>query len=38
MNDTLLALTFLIGTEDIDWLRYERDLEEWQIYFWIHRN
>lgn len=38
MNDTLLALTFLIGTEGVDWIRNERSLEEWYIYFLFRLN
>jgi len=38
MNDTLLALTFLLGEEDTDWIRHERSIKEWLIYDWIHQN
>ncbi|MBA7568562.1 hypothetical protein ES708_10291 [subsurface metagenome] len=38
MNDTLLALVMLLGKQGADWIRHERDLEEWQLWFWIHRN
>jgi len=38
MNDTLLALTFLIGEENHDWIRHQRSIEEWLIYFWLHQN
>jgi len=34
----LTALVTLLGTEDVDYLIFERDLEEWQLVSWIHRN
>lgn len=37
--DTILtALVMLLGTEDIDYLIFERDMEEWQEVSWLHRN
>ena len=37
--DTILTgLVMLLGTEDIDYLIFERDQEEWQIVSWLHRN
>ena len=34
----LTALVTLLGTEDVDYLIFERDLEEWQLVSWLHRN
>jgi len=37
--DTILTgLVVLLGTEDVDYLIFERDLEEWQLVSWLHRN
>ncbi|MBA7569788.1 hypothetical protein ES708_11529 [subsurface metagenome] len=38
MNDALLALVMLLGEQGVDWIRHERDPEEWQLWFWIHCN
>ncbi|MBA7681215.1 hypothetical protein ES703_89552 [subsurface metagenome] len=38
MNDTLLALTVLIGNEDEDFWLTETDPLWWEIYLWIKRN
>jgi hypothetical protein len=37
--DTILtALIVLLGTEDVDYFILERDLDEWSLVSWIHRN
>ena len=37
--DTILTgLIVLLGTEDIDYLIFERDTEEWEVVSWLHRN
>jgi len=37
--DTILTgLIVLLGTEDEDYLIFERDIDEWSILAWIHRN
>ena len=37
--DTILTgLIVLLGTEDIDYLIFERDPEEWEVVSWLHRN
>ncbi len=38
MNDTLLALTFLLGEEGVDWIPNERSLDEWLICFLFRLN
>jgi len=34
----LTGLVMLLGTEDIDYLIFERDIEEWELVSWLHRN
>jgi hypothetical protein len=34
----LAALVMLLGTEDKDYLIFERDADEWSIVAWVHRN
>ncbi|MBA7637422.1 hypothetical protein ES703_45066 [subsurface metagenome] len=38
MNDVIMALSCLLGREDLDWLSAETDLDWWQVYLWIHQN
>jgi len=38
-TDTILtAIVMLLGTEDEDYLIFERDSEEWKVVSWLHRN
>ena len=37
--DTILTgIVMLLGTEDIDYLIFERDLDEWKRVGWLRRN
>jgi len=37
--DTILTgLVVLLGTEDIDYVIFERDMDEWKNVGWVRRN
>lgn len=37
--DTILtAVVMLLGTEDVDYVILERELDEWKIISWLRRN
>ena len=38
INIILTALVMLLGTEGVDYLIFERDIEEWELVSWLHRN
>jgi len=38
VDTILIGLITLIGTEDIDYLIFERNPEEWKLVSWLHRN
>ncbi|MBA7633707.1 hypothetical protein ES703_41278 [subsurface metagenome] len=38
MNDTILALTVLLGAEDKYWFSHNRDPDCWQVWLLIKRN
>ncbi len=38
MNDTILALTVLLGAQNELWFSHNRDLDCWQVWFFIKRN
>lgn len=38
IDTVLTALIMLLGTEDVDYLIFERDMDEWQAVSWLHRN
>jgi hypothetical protein len=38
VKEMRLIDTILIGTEGEDYLMFERDIEEWQLVSWVHRN
>lgn len=37
-DTVLVTLVMLLGTEGIDYLIFERDLDEWKIVSWLRRN
>ena len=38
VNYVFVALTMLIGTEGVEYILLERDIDEWQIVSWLRRN
>jgi len=38
VDTVLTALVMLLGTEDEDYLIFEKDLDEWRIVGWLRRN
>jgi len=38
VDTILIALTMLLGTEDVDYVIFERDLDEWKIVGYLRRN
>ena len=34
----LTTLVMLLGTEGVDYLIFERDIKEWELVSWLHRN
>jgi len=38
MEATLLGLICLIGEEGVDWCGWDWGWEEWQLWFWVHKN
>ncbi len=38
MNNTLLAVTVLLGLEDELWFEHQRDEYLWELYLWTRRN
>jgi len=38
VDTILIALVMLKGTEGVDYVMLERDLDEWEIVGWLRRN
>lgn len=38
MENTILAITVLLGVEDELWFHHNRDADCWTLYNWIKRN
>jgi len=38
VDTVLTAVVMLLGTEDVDYLIFERDLDEWKEVGWLRRN
>lgn len=38
MEDSILAITVLLGVEKELWFHHHRDSDCWQVWLWIKRN